>query len=112
MIRRPWFTKLEIQYEDVIPSPDVYAFQAFVYSTMLYSIPIFILAPDSSISDMNKAFTLFSLSIIIFYGIYGQHTTKIEKVMYDPLLWKRTMKLTQSQCDEITRINISFYQLL
>jgi hypothetical protein len=61
---------------------------------------------------MNKAFALFSLSIFIFYGIYGQHSAKVEKVMYDPLLWKRTMKLTKSQCDEISRINISFYQLL
>jgi hypothetical protein len=79
---------------------------------MLFSMPIFILAAESSIALMNKAFTLFSLSVFIFYGIYGQHSAKIEKVIYDPLLWKVTMKLTKSQCEEISRINISFYQLL
>lgn len=75
-------------------------------------MPISILAADSSIALMNKAFTLFSFSVFISYGIYGQQSAKIEKVIYDPLLWKGTMKLTKSQCEEISRINVSFYQLL
>ena len=61
---------------------------------------------------MNKAFGLFCLSVFIFYGINGQHSAEIEKVIYDPLFWKSEIRLTKFQCEEISRINTSFYQLL
>src|SRR3990170_2938645 len=65
-----------------------------------------------TITPMNKVFPLICLFLCISYACFGQHSSEIGKVIYDPLFWKSKLKLTKSQCEQISRINNLFYQLL
>ena len=64
------------------------------------------------IRPMNKVFALICLLLCFSYASFGQHSSEIGQVIYDPLFWKSKLKLTKSQCEQISRINNLFYDLL
>jgi hypothetical protein len=64
------------------------------------------------IRRINKVFTLICLLLSISYESFSQHPSEIGQVIYDPLFWKSKLKLTKSQCEQISRINNLFYHLL
>jgi hypothetical protein len=61
---------------------------------------------------INKVFTLICLLLSSPYESFSQHPSEIGQVIYDPLFWKSKLKLTKSQCEQISRINNLFYRLL
>jgi hypothetical protein len=59
---------------------------------------------------MTKAF-LISLFLLAMVSGYSQDFSSGGfKITYDPMLWRKELKLKPEQCERISSINASFYQ--
>jgi hypothetical protein len=57
-------------------------------------------------------FTCFLLSFVVS-PVFGQEAEpETLAVVYDPLFWKDELKLKDSQCQSIQKINSEYYQLI
>jgi hypothetical protein len=58
---------------------------------------------------MAKAFFICFFLLAMVSG-YAQISAGYFKITYDPILWKKELKLKREQCERISSINASFYQ--
>jgi len=59
---------------------------------------------------MAKAFITFFFLLVMASGYSQNISAGYYKITYDPMLWKKELKLKREQCERISSINASFYQ--
>lgn len=57
-------------------------------------------------------FTCFLISLMVLPGFSQEAQPENLAVVYDPLFWKEELKLKDSQCQSIQKINSEYYQLI
>ncbi len=57
-------------------------------------------------------FTCFSLILLVYPALGQEAQPETLAVVYDPLFWKEELRLKDSQCQSIQKINSEYYQLI
>lgn len=57
-------------------------------------------------------FACFSLILLVYPALGQEGQPENLAVVYDPLFWKEELKLKDSQCQSIQKINSDYYQLI